>query len=132
MNKVDKLRELFTKNGLDKEDIFKLKLGGREVPIITRTGIEKIQAKNKILVKYKLMKISDDQKFVVIKAFATMGDVYIETFGEASPTNARQVYPVAMAEKRALSRAVLKIAGLYELGVFGEDESDDFKNNNKE
>ena len=32
-----------------------------------------------------------------------------------------------MAEKRALSRAVLKVTGFYELGVFGEDESDDFK-----
>jgi hypothetical protein len=33
-----------------------------------------------------------------------------------------------MAEKRALeSRVVLKLSGLYEVGVFGEDESDDFK-----
>jgi hypothetical protein len=32
-----------------------------------------------------------------------------------------------MAEKRALSRVVLKIAGFYKHGVFGEDESDDFK-----
>jgi len=27
-----------------------------------------------------------------------------------------------MAEKRALSRAVLKLAGLYKEGVYGEDE----------
>ena len=33
---------------------------------------------------------------------------------------------MAMAEKRAMSRAVLKLVGLYELGVFGEDEADDF------
>ena len=32
-----------------------------------------------------------------------------------------------MAEKRSLSRIVLKLSGMYELGVFGEDESDDFK-----
>ena len=32
-----------------------------------------------------------------------------------------------MAEKRAMSRAVLKLAGLYSLGVFGEDESESFK-----
>ena len=30
-------------------------------------------------------------------------------------------------EKRAMSRAVLKLTGFYELGVFGEDESEDFK-----
>ena len=32
-----------------------------------------------------------------------------------------------MAEKRAMSRAVLKLAGFYQHGVFSEDESDDFK-----
>ena len=36
-------------------------------------------------------------------------------------------YPVAMAEKRALSRVVLKAAGFYALGVYGEDEAEDFK-----
>ena len=36
-------------------------------------------------------------------------------------------YVMEMAEKRAMSRAVLKLTGFYELGVFGEDESEDFK-----
>jgi hypothetical protein len=53
--------------------------------------------------------------------------IQMETFGESAPDNTRQKYPVAMAEKRALSRVVLKLSGLYEVGVFGEDESDDFK-----
>ena len=67
-----------------------------------------------------------EPEFVVIRAFASKGDVRVETFGEASPSNTKQSYPVAMAEKRALSRAVLKITGFYKFGVFGEDESDDF------
>ena len=53
--------------------------------------------------------------------------VTMETFGESAPDNTRQKYPVAMAEKRALARCILKISGMYELGVFSEDESDDFK-----
>ena len=36
-------------------------------------------------------------------------------------------YVAEMAEKRAMSRAVLKLTGFYELGVFGEDESESFK-----
>ena len=52
---------------------------------------------------------------------------FIESYGEASPENNRMGYPVAMAEKRALSRVVLKAAGFYALGVYGEDEADDFK-----
>ena len=73
-----------------------------------------------------------EPEFVVIRAYATKGNVRIETFGEASPSNTKQSYPVAMAEKRALSRAVLKITGFYKYGVFGEDESDDFKSKAKE
>ena len=38
--------------------------------------------------------------------------------------NNRNAYPVAMAEKRAMSRAVLKLAGLYKFNVYGEDEVD--------
>ena len=30
------------------------------------------------------------------------------------------------------SRAVLKLTGFYELGVFGEDESEDFKKSNNQ
>ena len=124
--KNDMLRELFIQNGLVKgEDTHELKFGSRGTTIITRTGIEKIQANNNITVKYDVEAMSPD--FVVIRATAQKGTTIIETFGEASPSNTKQTYPVAMAEKRALSRAVLKVAGFYKYGVFGEDESDDFK-----
>jgi len=56
-----------------------------------------------------------------------MGDKIIETYGEATPKNNKNSYTVAMAEKRAMSRIVLKLSGFYENGFFGEDESDDFK-----
>ena len=47
--------------------------------------------------------------------------IQIESFGECSPKNNRNTYSIATAEKRALSRVVLK-AATYELGVYGEDE----------
>ena len=37
---------------------------------------------------------------------------------------------IEMAEKSAMSSAVLKLTGFYELGVFGEDEAEDFKKSN--
>ena len=129
--KNDMLRELFVANGLIKgEDTHELKFGSKGTTIITRTGIEKIQFHNNISVEYNVEKM--EPEFVVIRAYATKGNVKIETFGEASPSNTKQSYPVAMAEKRALSRAVLKITGFYKYGVFGEDESDDFKRKAKE
>lgn len=133
--------------------------------IITRAGIQKIQAKLSINSSYDVVYI--DPFWVALKGTFTMGEKDTEgyriatTFGEASldrkqfiktsksskTSEGREInqdevielvsvegnvkgsppYLMAMAEKRALSRGVLQLAGLYELGVFGEDEADEFK-----
>ena len=131
MNQTQKerLQHLAKENGLTKDHFFKSPQG---FVIITRQGIERIQAQRGIRVTYDVVSLSDDLKHVVIKATGEMArpdglPVMMETFGDSAPDNTRQKYPVAMAEKRALSRVVLKLSGLYEVGVFGEDESDDFK-----
>ena len=134
MNETQKerLQHLAKENGLTKDHFFKSPQG---FVIITRQGIERIQAHKGIRVTYDVVSLSDDLKHVVIKATGEMSGamgsgiptITMETFGESAPDNTRQKYPVAMAEKRALSRVVLKLSGLYEVGVFGEDESDDFK-----
>ena len=125
------LVKLYKKYNLTPEDIFKSPVG---FTIITRSGIDKIQAVAKIDIAYSLEKVSDDNKYVVIKAIGIInskidsdGDISkeskrIETYGESSPQNTRNQYPIAMAEKRAMSRCVLKLTGFYELGVYGEDE----------
>ena len=82
---------------------------------------------NNIEIDYQLLHNSGDNKCIIIKATAKSGDKIIQTFGESAPNNTSNAYPVAMAEKRAMSRAVLKLTGFYELGHFGEDEADDFK-----
>jgi len=131
MNQTQKerLQSLAKDNGLTKDHFFKSPQG---FVIITRQGIERIQAHKGIRVTYEVISLSDDLKHVVIKATGEMArkdglPVTMETFGESAPDNTRQKYPVAMAEKRALARCILKISGMYELGVFSEDESDDFK-----
>lgn len=117
----EELKSIYIENGLSPDDIFIMKMGGKEVPIITRSGIEKIQSKNQITVKYSVISHAPDN--VIIKAVGRKkGFAKVQTFGEASPKNTRQTYPVAMAEKRALSRLVLKITGLYQHGHYGEDE----------
>ena len=124
--KQEILNRLFIENNLTDEDYFKHKF----YTIITRSGIDKIQASNDIRISYKLIYNSPDTKCVIIKATATMGDKVIETFGEAAPMNNQNSYPIAMAEKRAMSRACLKLTGFYENNVFGEEEADAFKRNN--
>ena len=121
------LKELYEKYNLTKEDIFK----HQHYVIITRTGIEKIEAQEKIHIVYKCIK--SEPNFAVVQAFGTMDGKEMETFGSAykgatfKEGNTNTWYVTEMAEKRAFSRIVLKLTGFYALGVFGEDESEDFK-----
>lgn len=123
----DKLKELYKKYELTKEDIYK----HQHYIIITRSGIDKIQAKEKIFINYDVIKC--ETNFAVVKANATKEGAKIQTFGSAikgqsfKEGNTQTWYVMEMAEKRAMSRVVLKLTGFYELGVFGEDESENFK-----
>jgi hypothetical protein len=124
---IDKLKELYKKYNLTKDDVFK----HQHYVIITRTGIEKIEAQEKIQINYKPIKV--EPNFAVVQAFGTLNDKEMETFGSALKGetyklgNTNTWYVAEMAEKRAFSRIVLKLTGFYALGVFGEDESEDFK-----
>ena len=127
-SKQEFLHELVKANGLDEgEDIYQLTKGGKKTPIITRTGIEKIQYNNSIKVTFDWISMSKD--YACIKATATKGDLVIETFGSAwhgQGGNCMSNYVLEMAEKRGLARVVLKVVGAGKYGVYGKDESDDF------
>tara|TARA_Y100001937_G_scaffold94685_1_gene128447 strand:- start:3537 stop:3926 length:390 start_codon:yes stop_codon:yes gene_type:complete len=123
------IKEKYNKYNLQPSDVFK----HQHYIIITRSGIEKIQAFENINIKYVDVKCEKD--FAAVKAIAHNGDIFIETYGSAlkgdyKNGNCNTWYVLEMAEKRAMSRAVLKLTGFYELGVYGEDEinkDDDYK-----
>lgn len=131
--KREKIKEKYIKYGLEESDVFK----HQHYVIITRSGIDKIQAMENISIDYEV--INCERDFCVVKANATMmaqgsDRPTIQTFGSAlkggfKDGNCNTWYVMEMAEKRAMSRAVLKLTGFYELGVFGEDESEEFKQN---
>tara|TARA_R100000935_G_scaffold6765_1_gene14606 strand:- start:2949 stop:3347 length:399 start_codon:yes stop_codon:yes gene_type:complete len=127
----DRLLELYKKYELSKDHVYK----HQHYVIITRQGIDKIQGVEQININYEVIKC--EPNFAVVKALADKVNdetiLRVETFGSAlkgtnfKDGNCNSWYVMEMAEKRAMSRAVLKLTGFYELGVFGEDESDDFK-----
>lgn len=129
MNKL-KLTELYKKYNLEREDFFK----HQHYTIITRQGIDKIQAIEQMSINYEVIRC--EPNYAVFKAIAEKDGKSIETFGSAlkgenyKDGNTNSWYVAEMAEKRAMSRAVLKLTGFYELGVFGEDESETFKRTN--
>ena len=139
MNK-EKLTILYKKYELTKNDVFKHK----HYLIITRQGVDKIQAKEKIFISYDAVKVEKD--FCVVKAKATKDEVSIETFGSAKYGGKKQDtetkkwvdvgntttwYVMEMAEKRAMSRAVLKLTGFYELDRDWETTQDRVKQTDK-
>ena len=139
--KRERLKALFIKYELDKEDIFTMKMGGRSIPIVTRTGIEKIMSKEDIELDYEVVKCEEEFAAIYCTAKKTIkevkGDgisvnkyVMMKTFGSASPKNCKSSYYLEMAEKRSKARAVLLITEFYSLGVYSEVESDDFKQEN--
>ena len=135
------LRELADRYTLTGKDFFRHPTQG--FVIITRAGVEKIMAHDKIQVTYEVVpELTENQENCCIKATAQRvdenGEVFtVESFGTANHYNCSikttrngktlPHYPVETAEKRAKARAVLQITGFYSEGIFSEDESDDFK-----
>ena len=126
MNK-EKLKELYETYGLTKDDFFK----HAHYTIVTRSGIEKIQAVEGIKITYEVIECTPN--FAAVKATTSKGDKKIETFASAlkgdsyKDGNTNSWYVLELAEKRAFSRIVLRCVDLYKEGYFAEDESEEFK-----
>lgn len=133
MSNSELLNELFKKYKLnyDKDnpgskenDVFIHK----HYKIITRAGIQKIEKSAGIWMDIDVVEAVSAPDNVTMRAEAYLPGKerpYI-TFASASAETSTNKYYAEMAEKRVRSRAVLTLAGLYELGVFGEDEAESF------
>ncbi len=90
-------------------------------------AIERMAARAGIFFDSPQMIVNDhEKKTVVIIVFARMGEKSEWSFGEVSPSNNKNAYPYAMAEKRAKDRVALKLLGMAGL-AYSEEEADDFK-----
>lgn len=85
--------------------------------------IEIAAAQNKITYDLHEVEFDTKNKIAVVKCVATLKDQTVSTYGEAAPGNCKNVYTAAMAEKRAVDRAVLKLLGLHGF-IYSEDEID--------
>ena len=114
------MNKIYKDNGLEKSDVYKDR---RNFSIITRSGIEKIQAKNEIAVTFEVIKAELDNCIIKATSLIREGDEWIpkmETFGSATKDNCRQPFKIEIAEKRALARVIIKTMNYTE--TLGEDE----------
>ena len=114
------LNKIYKDNDLEKSDVYNDKRG---FSIITRSGIEKIQAKNEISVSFEVIKAELDNCIIKATSLIREGDEWIpkmETFGSGTKENCRLPFRIEMAEKRALARVIIKTMNYTE--TLGEDE----------
>ena len=95
-------------------------------PVVKHKALEKIAASNNIVFDAPQI-ISHDitTKEVVICVTGHMADATAWSFGEAAPYNNKNIYPFAMAEKRAKDRVILKLVGLHG-DAYSQEEAEDF------
>tara|TARA_Y100001937_G_C7028860_1_gene289115 strand:- start:67 stop:462 length:396 start_codon:yes stop_codon:yes gene_type:complete len=103
----------------------------RNTWILSNQAVQRIAAYNKILVTYTQPAEVLGNIYVKATAENTITGLKVETFGESSSKNTQANYPLAMAEKRAHDRAVLKCVDVYS-DFYSEQEADEFKQNKKE
>ena len=116
----DLMNKIYKDNNLTEKDVYSDKRG---FAIITRSGIEKIQAINEIAVTYDVIKAELDNCIVKATSLIKVGEDWIpkmETFGSATKDNCRQSFKMEIAEKRALARVIIKT--MHYTNVLGEDE----------
>ena len=126
----EELIEKFKQAGLQKDDFYIHSQS--KMNIIKHKGVEKLACHYGIWWKLDLIKA--DLPNIVVKCSATNGTQKIESFGEANPTMTKspveKVFPYALAEKRAVDRAVLKLLNAH--GTFySEAEKNEYEVENE-
>lgn len=118
------IKDLANKYKLEKDDFWHHQQSGQW--IITHNAVEKIaHIENVELVNIQVLNSEVD----LVRFLITMklGEKEIKTIGEADRKNCFSQYLGAMAEKRGVDRAVLKLINAYEYGISSEIEAEDFK-----
>ena len=100
----------------------------RKYKVINRKGFKKIQAQERIFIKF-ILEYTNGIDSCVVKAIGNKHGAIEhqsrETFGECSPRNSAFIYPHSVAQSRAEGRMILELADLYEKGFITEDEIDE-------
>jgi hypothetical protein len=116
----DRVKDILKKHGFDWQECL---WDCHGTWVMYHKWIEVAAAQNNITWELHDVEFDTKNKIAVVKCNAKFGDKTISTYGEAAPHNCKNLYTVAMAEKRAVDRAVLKLLGLHGF-IYSEEEVD--------
>ena len=104
--------EFMKKFGVTSDEVWPVP-GGKSYAV-KHKALERIALEHKITFDQPQLKVCDLEKgLVVVFVSGKMDEKSAFSFGEASPKNNRNAYPVAMAEKRAVDRVILKLLSAH-------------------
>jgi len=119
---IEQLKQWYN---LQPEDFWQLRRGGKTITIITHNACEKIAEMVNIVIQEPqwLSRGRNGVWAVQVMGWKRLQPEHkIWTTGESSPDNCKTDYPVAIAEKRAKDRLILKLVNASEYGVLSESE----------
>ena len=91
-------------------------------PVILHSACEKVAIKDGIKsLDLEIIEINSEKRIAVMKCSGKLKDRTEVSFGESNPKNTMSAYPVAMAEKRAKDRVILKLVGMGGL-IYSESD----------
>jgi hypothetical protein len=94
--------------------------------VVKHKALERVAVETGIVWLRPSVQVCDlANKIAVICAFGKLGEREEWSFGEASPANNKNSYPMAMAEKRARDRVILKLLVTHG-ALYSEAEADEF------
>lgn len=99
--------------------------------IIKHLEVEKLAQLYNIETNIDLVNCNLEKDVAVVKAAALYNQKKFYSLGEVSPKNNQFDYPIAVAEKRAVDRVILKALGIHG-NVYSDQEMPNEKSNNNE
>lgn len=98
--------------------------------VVKHKALERVAAEVGIVWEKPELKVCDmEQGFVAVLIAGKLGDRTEFSFGEASPKNNKNAYPIAMAEKRSKDRVILKLLASHG-ALYSESEAEEFSRPN--
>ncbi len=122
MNLPKHMSDFMAAEGVEADEIWAVRPG---VFAVKHKALERIAAKRGIiLLDLRLEFVDLANKMALVRAeMSRNGTNKAISFGEATPYNNKNAYPVAMAEKRAVGRCILKILHVHG-DIYSESEVD--------
>lgn len=117
------ISDFMAKYGVLSDEIWSVRNGAYA---IKHKALERVAAANAIeLYRLDVVDINQNDKTAVVMATMKIGAKVAVSLGEAAPYNNKNAYPVAMAEKRAIDRCILKLLQTHGV-IYSDSEADEF------